>query len=141
MPSEIFNDQRIALNLDLIKTVCDGVLSKEGITGKINVIFVGIDDMIGYNSYRGKDEPTDVLSFTYNFSDLLGEIYVCPMYVRENAKIFKVPFNEEIVRVCIHGVLHICGYDHEKDEMNAKKMFDKQDLYLSEFSESFDRIS
>jgi probable rRNA maturation factor len=142
LPGELFNDQEIKLNLDVIKHICDAVLLKEGREENVNIVFVKIDEIENYNrSYRKKHEPTDVLSFTYGLPELLGEVYVCPEYVKENAKEFGVTFNEELLRVCIHGLLHLCGYDHEKDEESARQMFDRQESYLSYFSDSFDKIS
>lgn len=119
----------------------EDVLNYENEKGMINLIFVNIDEITKLNAYRKKDGPTDVLSFNYNDKLLKGEIYVCPEYVMENAQEFKVPFNQELLRVCIHGILHICGYDHEQNEADANLMFKKQEDYLSSFSDSLDRIS
>lgn len=128
------------LNTSLLKDICEHVISKEG-GGNINLILVDSDDMTYYNKYRNVEGPTDVLSFKYELPDLLGEIYVCPEYVRENSEYFKVPFGEEIVRVCIHGILHLFDYDHEKGDAKAELMFEKQENYVQEFSDSFDSIS
>ena len=97
--------------------------------------------MAYYNRYRNAEGSTDVLSFRYATSELLGEIYVCPECVKENSEYFRVPFGEEMVRVCIHGILHLFGYDHEEDEDKAKVMFEKQEAYVQEFSDSLDNIS
>lgn len=141
MPIEIFNDQEKNFNLDEIKKMLENVLKYEDENGMINLIFVNIDEITALNTYRKQDGPTDVLSFNYDDKFLKGEIYVCPEYVTENARHFEVPFNQELLRVCIHGILHICGYDHEKNEEDAKLMFKKQEDYLSSFSDSFDKIS
>jgi probable rRNA maturation factor len=129
------------LDLDLFKKLCDYVLKREKREGSLNVIFVGTDEIAKYNRYRGKEEPTDVLSFESELPDFLGEIYICPTYVKENAKYFKVPFQEEMIRVCVHGILHLLGYDHEKNEEDAKKMFDVQERYVADFSTSLDKSS
>ncbi len=131
MPIRIFNDQKVNLNLPLISTLLEKVLNAEKENGIIDLIFVDMDEIVRLNSYRKKSGPTDVLSFNYDQQVLKGEVYVCPDYVMENAKIFNVTFNQELLRVCIHGILHVCGYDHEKDKASEKIMFEKQENYLS----------
>ncbi len=140
MPIEIFNDQKIDLNLQIIKSLLEKVLDEEKEYGTIDVIFVDLDEIVRLNSYRKKDGPTDVLSFNYDRPELKGEVYVCPDYVKENAKIFNVGFNQELLRVCIHGILHVCGYDHEKDKSSEQIMFEKQENYLSSFAEFLNGI-
>jgi len=140
LPIELFNDQKINLNLPIIKSLLEKVLNEEAEQGIIDVIFVDLDEIVRLNSYRKKDGPTDVLSFNYDQPKLKGEVYVCPDYVKENAKIFNVPFGQELLRVCIHGILHVCGYDHEKSQEDEKIMFEKQEKYLSDFSKSLNDI-
>ena len=59
--------------------------------------------------YRDKDEPTDVLSFPLDGSEdsfgprELGDVVICPEHT------------EDVVEATVHGVLHLCGYDHETD--------------------------
>lgn len=83
----------------------------------------------------------------------LGEIIICLREVKKNAKRYtpleiteaekerekgksltgyKSSFDKELVKVLIHGVLHLLGYDHEKDITEAKKMEEKQRHYLSQ---------
>lgn len=97
----------------------------------INVIFVSEGEIKKLNrDFRNCNEPTDVLSF--NISDDLGEIYICPEYIKKNRSDAEV----EIVRMIIHGVLHIIGYQHEDyfDEKNiSEEMFKIQERYLKEF--------
>jgi len=153
---DVFNNQNVPLNISILKDVCEYVISKEKVNSpcekrisnfhaekacNINLVLVDNKDMMLYNKYRNANGSTDVLSFKYELPELLGEVYVCPEYVRENARYFKVPFGEEMVRVCIHGVLHLFDYDHEKSDYQAKLMFEKQEGYVLEFSDSFDNIS
>lgn len=78
--------------------------------------------------YRKKDRPTDVLSF--QDKENWGEIIICPIEVKKNAKKFNSNFKKELSRVLIHGVLHLLGYDHEKDE-DEEKMRRKEEYYLN----------
>lgn len=88
--------------------------------------------------YRGKDKATDVLSFgqAKNFPALpkneLGEVVICLRVVKKNAEKYNIAFKKELAQVLIHGILHLLGYGHEKDEREAKKMEKKQKYYLSQ---------
>jgi len=82
--------------------------------------------------FRGIDRPTDVLSFPTTDKpkkdDIdAGDIFICPSYVRKQAKRFSVTFEEEMDRMLIHGILHLRGYDHVTKKQ-AKKMFSMQEL-------------
>ncbi|THB68441.1 MAG: rRNA maturation RNase YbeY [Spirochaetaceae bacterium] len=83
-------------------------------------------------SYRGVAGPTDVLSFCEHESEgfefaavegnlekeYIGDILVSIEYVEKNAEHFSVPFEEEMRRVIIHGLLHLLGYTHQSNEEN-----------------------
>lgn len=77
--------------------------------------------------YRKKNKTTDVLSFFYGNE---GEIVICPEVVKKNAKKFGIPFKKELIRILIHGIMHLLGYDHEKNEKKAELMEEKQNYYL-----------
>lgn len=80
--------------------------------------------------YNKKNEATDVLSFNSvkefitpkHMGKYLGEIVVCPSSVKKNAVRVEVSFKKEFAHVIIHGVLHLLGYEHEKDKGKAKRM-------------------
>ena len=93
--------------------------------------------------YRGRNRVTDVLSFSEsevllkNFkvgpvqkSKGLGEIIICLREVKKNAKKFNSSFKKELAKVLIHGILHLSGYEHENDEVKAKKMQERENYYL-----------
>lgn len=89
--------------------------------------------------YRKKNKATDVLAFLelkvpFQKMQALGEIIICPEEVSKNAKKFGFAFKKEIARVLIHGILHLLGYDHEKNKPAAQKMQDKEVIYLSRIS-------
>jgi len=64
----------------------------------------------------------------------LGEIVICLREVKKNARRFNSTFKKELVRVLIHGILHLLGYDHEKLEKEAEKMEEKENYYLSQIN-------
>jgi len=75
--------------------------------------------------HRNIDKSTDVLSFPYEEMPMspLGSIVISADFVREKAKEFSHEMSDELALLFIHGLLHILGYDHEKDngEMRAKE--------------------
>jgi probable rRNA maturation factor len=81
--------------------------------------------------FRNKDMPTDVLSFNLNEPDHLGEIVICPKVVEEQAEEYGVTFEAEMMKMYVHGVLHLLGYDHERSAKDEKIMNEKQEYYLS----------
>ena len=84
--------------------------------GKLNVVFVNDKYIRALNkAYRGKDKVTDVLSFEYGPDDLIGEVYVSVETAERQAKERK-PLSDELIRLIVHGILHIHGYDHEDDD-------------------------
>jgi len=92
----------------------------------INVVFVQPKYIQRLNKqYRGVDLVTDVLSF--NISPDSGEIYICPAYVHKSFK--GNDFEEEILRLIIHGTLHILGYDHKGslNDSSKEEMFKLQE--------------
>jgi len=70
--------------------------------------------------FRGVDKATDVLSFPAGESINLGDIAVSVDTAAVQAKENGLSFNDEIAQLILHGLLHLCGYDHETDngEMN-----------------------
>jgi len=64
--------------------------------------------------YRGKDKPTDVLSFEFGDEDLLGEIYISLQRAKVQARAYGLTYEEELRRLLVHGLLHLMGYDHIK---------------------------
>lgn len=96
----------------------------------LSIVFVGQGKMRKLNKkYRGKNKVTDVLSFDNG----LNEIVICLREVKKNAKRFKSTFKKELARVLIHGILHLLGYEHEKDKKEAKKMEKRQEYHLNLF--------
>lgn len=88
-----------------------------------SLAFVGQSESRRLNrNYRGKNQPTDVLSFTEEgngFIDgskekkYLGEIVICAPIAKRQAKELGHSFKEEVARLLIHGLAHLAGYEHE----------------------------
>ncbi len=93
--------------------------------------------------YRSKDKPTDVISFAYRdepfplcdgMEEELGDIYISLEKAEEQAKDFKVTFMDEFLRLLIHGILHLLGYDHERSIEDEKIMQKLEEDILQKIS-------
>lgn len=99
-----------------------------------DITFVFCDDNYLHKinlEFLDHDTYTDIITFDYSVgNELVSEIYISVDRVAENAKKFSQTFENEIHRVMIHGVLHLCGY---KDKLAKDKqiMRDKENHYLS----------
>jgi len=113
------NLTKTAVDKNLLLGVAKKVLSGENnITKDISIVLVDKKKIQEINKkYRKQDKPTDVLSF-----EEIDEIFICP----------EIAAKEDLIRVLIHGVLHLLGYDHEKKE-EAQKMKKKEKLYSKLF--------
>lgn len=83
--------------------------------------------------YRKIDKPTDVLSFPQENDDalpvhLLGDIVVSAETAQKQAREHHLSFNEELVLLIIHGILHLLGMDHERSAKEARQM--RQKTYI-----------
>ena len=97
----------------------------------LSFVFCDDMDLLDKNSkYLNHDTLTDILTFDYSENNnISGDIYISIDRVKENAKTYKVTFENELNRVMIHGVLHLLGY---KDESEKEKgiIRAKEDFYL-----------
>ena len=83
----------------------------------LSITFVGRAAMSKLNRrYLGHRGPTDVISFGLARAGkrgaVIGDIYICPEVARDNAKRQAVPSGEEVLRLVVHGTLHVLGHDH-----------------------------
>ena len=121
------------IDKNFLKKVAEKIIKLEAPGKKIDlsVGLVNPEEIAGLNKkYRKKDKPTDVLSFG-KLGDEVAEIIICPEEVKKNAEESGESFKRELSRVLVHGILHLAGYDHEKKESEAKKMFSLQEKYIS----------
>lgn len=102
--------------------------------GEINYIFCDDNYLIELNQqYLNHDTLTDIISFDYSEGkDLHGDIFISVERVRDNASDFNVPFEDELKRVIVHGVLHYCGYK-DKSEDDEKVMRRKEEEKMKMF--------
>jgi len=88
--------------------------------GSVNVMVTGSLEMRSLNRrFRGKDKPTDVLSFPpmAQFAEsLAGDVAISADIARQNARALGHSVAEEVKILALHGLLHLAGYDHELDD-------------------------
>ena len=79
--------------------------------GEIGYLFVNDEKILEVNNeYLGHDYYTDIITFDYDEGNQInGYLVISLDTVRSNAKLFGKPYEEELYRVIIHGVLHLCG--------------------------------
>lgn len=83
------------------------VFNETGLT--VNIVFVDNAEIRKLNmQFRQKAEPTDVLSFNLNEDEQLGEVYVSLEFLKEQERL-RV---DEVLRMIVHGILHLLGYEH-----------------------------
>ncbi len=93
-------------------------------TGEIAYLFCNDEIILAVNrQFLGHDYYTDIITFDYSEGDYLsGDIFISIDTVRSNAELYRVSFQEELYRVVIHGILHLCGMkDGSEQEEEAMR--------------------
>lgn len=96
-------------------------------TGEIGYMFVNDDKILEVNNeYLGHNYYTDIITFDYDEGDTVsGDIVISLDTVRSNAELFGKDYDEELHRVIIHGILHLCGINDkgpgEREIMEAEE--------------------
>jgi len=136
-----------------LQNVVEKVLLAENApaNSEISLVFTGQDEIRELNlRYRGKDSPTDVLSFPLGENTLmdvepfiappdgllhLGEVIISYPQARLQAAEDGRPVEREIITLIVHGVLHILGYDHEKGGAEEERMLSRQNQLIAALEE------
>jgi rRNA maturation RNase YbeY len=106
------------------------------IIDNINYIFVSDAYLLDINKkYLNHKTLTDIITFDNSFFNLrlAGDIYISIERVRENAVKYKVDFQEELCRVMIHGLLHLCGFK-DKNVSDKENMIDAENVALLNYN-------
>ena len=79
--------------------------------GEVGYLFVDDEKILEVNNeYLGHDYYTDIITFDYDEDDVIsGDLVISLDTVKSNAELFGKPYEEELFRVIIHGILHLCG--------------------------------
>jgi len=140
---EIINETSENINeLKEIQNLLNYALNYLKIDDAIFNIIIVDEEKIQYinKNYRNKDSVTDVISFaleddeTFIKTDMriLGDIYICLKKAKDQSIEYGHSFLRELSFLAIHGLLHLLGYDHMKED-EEKIMFELQERILSEY--------
>jgi len=117
---------------DLSNWISDTISAETHKEVAINYIYCDDDYLLELNINHLKHNTlTDVITFNYNFGkQICGDIFISIDRVMDNSHKYGVSFKDELHRVMIHGILHLCGYE-DKTKEEKSLMRDKEDYYLS----------
>jgi len=111
------------------RLLAEALLKKEKKNTSANVILCDNVKQRELNrDFRKLNHVTDVLSFVWNEPDFLGEIYIAEGQVKKQAVVYGNTYYRELKRVLVHGLLHLCGYDHQ-NKAERKIMREKERFY------------
>ena len=123
------NESAVAKLLDTI------IVSKGKSIDKLFFYFVSETKMEQVNSnHLNHDFVTDVITFDYSDDKVIrAEAFICPSEVLKNAKRYKQHAENEVVRVILHALLHVLGYD-DKTKNSRQEMRKQEDSFLAAFN-------
>jgi probable rRNA maturation factor len=100
----------------------------------INIIFCSDEEILKLNNlYLNHDYFTDIITFNYNSDKIIsGDLFIGLETVKTNAEKYQVDYHSEIIRVIIHGILHLTG-QNDKTKSEQKKMTELENAYLQLF--------
>ena len=118
-----------------IKKWIEATINTEGKKGEtINIILTSNSNIKSLNrKYLKRNYITDIIAFNYNRDDVIsGDLFLSPDTIKMNAGKYKTKYSEEILRVIIHGVLHLIGYNDENNEEKLV-MREKENYFLERY--------
>ena len=134
--------RRVTIDQTRLDRLARAVLSDVGETSaELGILFVGDQRMRGLNHrYRGKDRTTDVLAFAMRETSTphatrltprpLGDVVISIPTAQRQARQRGRSLDEELTVLLVHGILHLCGYDHERSEKEARRMHRRERMIL-----------
>ena len=130
-----FSNDKIVFNLKqkakLKNWIHSAIKKEKHVLGNLNYTFVSDEALLKINNdFLKHNTYTDIITFNYKEGkNIFSDIYISVDRVKENAKNFDVNFEEELHRVMIHGVLHLCGYkDKTKTDSALMRKTENQNL-------------
>ena len=134
--------RRVTIDQARVDRLARAILSDVGETSaELGILFVGDQRMRGLNHrYRGKDRTTDVLAFAMREASTphasrftprpLGDVVISIPAAQRQARQRGRSLDEELTVLLVHGILHLCGYDHERSEKEARRMHRRERMIL-----------
>jgi len=115
------------------------VLNEKFELSEINIVFSSDRYLLTINKkHLAHDFFTDIVTFDYRTEphEIRGDLFISKERVIENASTFNVSTNHELLRVVVHGLLHLCGYS-DKSEKDKELMRSMEDFYLSLYAKEY----
>lgn len=129
--------RRVTFDQARLDRLARAILSDVGEgSAELGIMFVDDQRMRSLNrQYRGKDRTTDVLAFAMreaprSSAGLLGDVVIAVPTAARQAKEGQRSLDEELTVLLVHGILHLCGYDHERSEKEARRMHRRERMIL-----------
>ena len=130
----VVSGRRLPLSAARVRRVVQAVLRGERRRATVSVTFLGRDAMRRLNArHKGHDYPTDVLAFELEEPNggTVGDVYVCAYVAKREARERRIPLNQELIRLVIHGTLHVLGRDHPEGQGRMQSaMWRRQERYV-----------
>ena len=110
------------------------------VTGEISIVFVNDDYILSINNqYLNHNYFTDIITFDYSEKNIIeGDVFISVDTVESNSKTFNTTFNNELLRVIAHGILHLIGFKDKKPN-EQKIMREQEDFALEIFYKDNDK--
>jgi len=128
---------RIPIARARVAALAEGVLRRERVaSAMLSIAFVSDRRIAALNRrHLGHAGATDVISFGFapvgSGAPVVGDVYIAPAVARRNARDHGGGVREELMRLVVHGVLHVLGHDHPEDESRyASPMWRRQERHL-----------
>ena len=134
----VFNYDDVSFTLRGVRKIrpwiSDSITKEKKELGFISITLCSDKTLLSINKkHLQHDYYTDIITFDFCEGDLIsGDLYISIDRVKENAKGERNTMNQELKRVIIHGVLHLCGYK-DKTPKDARQIREMEDYYLSLF--------
>lgn len=145
MKNRILIDKQVydrEITKKLVKELTSSILEKLDLTGvEVSITLTDDQTIRDINmQWRGKDKPTDVLSFPQEDSigyryRILGDVVISLPYAKRQAEEIGLTYREEVLRLLVHGILHLIGYDHERSEEDERLMFSLQEVLINQLKD------
>lgn len=122
----------VLLGKNQIKAWLKSVVSSRAyLLGSINIIFCSDKYLLAMNKeYLQHDYYTDIITFNYcDKNTISGDLFISIDRIKDYSKTNNLPFVNELHRVIVHGVLHLCGFN-DKTEKEKEKMRQLEDHFL-----------
>lgn len=128
---------------DVVTSILEYGEKKLNMNGNFSLSFVDSQEIQSLNrDYRSKDEVTDILTFSQedgeefpSFTDEkeYGDVFINLDRMKENAHEFSSSEREELLRLCLHGLLHLTGHDHATNDFEKEEMLILQEQLLASY--------